>query len=437
MKSDILPPPSENQWSNRRILTLLALGTLIVSAIWHAPQELEYIGRHTSEIMFALVLAMSLTYLMRPWVNLLNRTRAFGPGSRSGRLSATLVVFVAAGLLLYFFVLIGLRPVVHDVSELWGSFIAQSPTERKALIEKWKASLEDVVAPYRDVMPAETAQDMKQAVPSLIVTGTRRLGDWLGRSFSHIGFLIELILVPVLVFYFLTDGPAIRAEAGLLLPVAWHPRASRMADHLDRVLDGYIRGQMIMCLIAWILVTCGLLLLNVPHAYTMGLIAGITRAVPVIGPLLGGIPLVLVCLITTHSMETTLVLLLGFSAMHFLESKVLLPKIIGHEVDLHPVSVILALLIGMEFFGFIGVFLAVPIAAVLKIVLAEWHAANLARKNNENNENEENESGVAAAQYSTQHAEAPANAPSEYSGEYSDGAPATPAALTERTAKTR
>ena len=61
--------------------------------------------------------------------------------------------------------------------------------------------------------------------------------------------------------------------------------------------------------------------------------------------------------------------------MHFLESKVLLPKIVGHHVDLHPVSVIISLLIGMEFFGFIGVFLAVPIAAVLKIVLTEYQDA--------------------------------------------------------------
>jgi len=141
------------------------------------------------------------------------------------------------------------------------------------------------------------------------------------------------------------------------------------------VLDGYIRGQVIMCLIAWVFVTLMLLALGVPYAFSLGLIAGLTRAVPVIGPLLGGIPLVAVALVTTQSVRLTLILLLGFTIMHFVESKVLLPKIVGHEVDLHPVSVILALLVGMEFFGFLGVFLAVPIAAVLKIVLTEYHAS--------------------------------------------------------------
>ena len=185
--------------------------------------------------------------------------------------------------------------------------------------------------------------------------------------FSHIGFIVELILLPVLVFYFLTDGRAIRSEASLLVPLQWRPQARRAWMNWIAVLDGYIRGQVIMCLIAWVMVTGGLLLLHVPHAFTLGLIAGVTRAVPVIGPLLGGIPLVLICLITTKDIGITTKLLIGFAFMHFLESKVLLPKIVGHEVDLHPVSVIVALLLGLKFFGFMGIFLAVPIAAVLKI----------------------------------------------------------------------
>jgi predicted PurR-regulated permease PerM len=160
----------------------------------------------------------------------------------------------------------------------------------------------------------------------------------------------------------------------LLCPPAWRPRASRAISHLDRVLDGYIRGQVIMCLIAWVLVTIGLWLLQVPHPFALGLLAGLTRAVPIIGPLLGAVPIALACLLFTKSLETTGILLIGFTAMHLLESKVLLPKIIGHEVDLHPVSVILALLLGMELFGFIGVVLAVPLAALIKITLLEWQS---------------------------------------------------------------
>jgi len=92
----------------------------------------------------------------------------------------------------------------------------------------------------------------------------------------------------------------------------------------------------------------------------------------------------IVCLIYTQNVQTTIILLGAFMLMHLLESKILLPKIVGHHVDLHPVSVIIALLIGLEFFGFIGVFLAVPIAAVIKIMLVEYSRnqdAKLAERN--------------------------------------------------------
>jgi predicted PurR-regulated permease PerM len=365
-------PLSSEGWSNRRIFFVLAVGTLIVSAIWHAPQEATYISERTGEIFFTLVLAMSLTYLMRPGVRALNRMSLFGSGSRNGRTWATVLVFIATGLLLYLFVAIGLRPFVRDAGALKDYFVAMDETQRKELITQWQTRLDTAIKPYLDVITPGRDFRIDREIPRAITNFAPRAQRWIVNAFSHIGFIVELLLVPVLVFYFLSDGPAIRQEARLLCPQSWRARGGRMLADLDRVLDGYIRGQVIMCIIAWIAVTLGLWALRIPHAFTMGLIAGLTRAVPVIGPLLGTIPIVLLCLFTTD-VQTTVIVLCGFIAMHFLESKVLLPKIVGHEVDLHPVSVIVALLLGMEFFGFLGVFLAVPVAAVLKISLAEWH----------------------------------------------------------------
>jgi predicted PurR-regulated permease PerM len=362
----------EQHWSNRRILMLLAVGTLIVSVIWHAPQGATYISERTGELVITIVLAMSLTYVLRPPVNALHRSRLFGgSASHSGRAWATLTVFLALILLVWLFFLWGMKPVIEDVKQLLQPFLQLNPDERTALITQWKDSVRLALIPYRSFLPI-SVDEIEQSLPGLL-TGT---AVWLRTNLSHSfspSFIVELILVPVLVFYFLTDGEAIRKEASLLSPPSWRGAGSRILNELDRVSDGYIRGQLWMCVIAWVLVTIGLLALGIPHAFMLGLLAGITRAVPVIGPLLGGIPIMLVCLVTTKSVQTTTVLLIGFTMMHFLESKVLLPKIVGHEVDLHPVSVIMALLIGMEFFGFLGVFLAVPIAAVLKSILTEWH----------------------------------------------------------------
>jgi predicted PurR-regulated permease PerM len=367
--------PHEQPWTNRRILLLLALGTLIVSIVWRLPAVAGYALQSTGEIFFTFVLAATITYLLRPLVNALCRTRFFGgagngSGSRAGRMWATTLVFVVCIALLALGVSVGL----HPLKESWNSFFAQDEAGRLAMVEKWRAAVQSLFDRYQGLIPDDLAAGIQHDFPDWLITAKQRGAQWLSHSFSHLGFIIELLLVPVLVFYFLTDGAALRDEARLLLPAAWRPSARRMGDHFDRVFDGFIRGQVIMCLIAWLLVTATLLVLRVPYAFLLGVVAGLTRAIPIIGPILGGIPLIVVCFIATRSMQTTLLLLAGFTAMHFLESKVLLPKIVGHEVDLHPVSVILALLLGMEFFGFLGVFLAVPIAALAKIVLTEYHA---------------------------------------------------------------
>ncbi len=362
--------PDEGRWGNKRILWLLAVGTLIVSLVWHAPNEVRYVFERAGELFLTLVLAMTGTYLMRPSVNALMRL-PFLRQRRNGRMLATIVVFIGAILLLWLFFLLGLKPIGRDVRELWSNFMPADPADRALKMQAWKDSLRSALTPFAGLLPFKL-EEMDAALAAYTQQGAHWVAGKLTHSFSP-GFIVELILIPVLVFYFLTDSHALRAEARLLAPREWRPQGSRMLSNLDRVLDGYIRGQLIMCLIAWVFVTLLLLVLHVPYAFTLGMVAGLTRAVPVIGPLLGGVPLILITLLKTGSTQIALTLLIAFTLMHFLESKVLLPKIVGHEVDLHPVTVILSLLVGMEFFGFMGVFLAVPIAALLKILLTEMH----------------------------------------------------------------
>ncbi len=350
---------------------LVALSTLIVSVLWRLPEELRFLGEKTGELLFALTLALAITYVLRPLVRGLTSLRGIGNTPR-GRSIATLAVFTGVLALGYVFFLLAFRPVQRDVRDLVRGFWPRTPQERVQLVAKWRASLNESLEPYRSFLPAAVLDDPNY-LPRQASDLAARGGNWLSQQSKHAGFIVELLLIPVLAFYFLADGPAIRSEAKLLFPLAWRARLARMAEHFDFVLDGYVRGQAWMCVIAWALVTITLWILKVPHAFTLGMIAGVTRAVPVVGPLLGAIPLLIVTFFYTRSPETTLVLGIAFTLMHFLESKVLLPKIVGHHVDLHPVSVIVSLLIGLEFFGFIGVFLAVPIAAVLKIVLVEYH----------------------------------------------------------------
>jgi len=363
---------TRRSWSDQRILTLVALGTLIVSLVWRLPDEAAYVGQRLGELLFALTLTMAVTYILRPAVRAVIHLPGFGDTHR-GRTLATSVVFLACCGLFWLVALVGLRPLTRDFRSLINSFWPATPAARMQLVAHWKDSLQAAIAPYRDFLPTQNFDDPKYLSHQASAIAYQ-VGDVLRQQSQHAGFLVELFLIPVLSFYFLSDGPSIRREVKLLVPTAWRSRAARIARHCDFVLDGYVRGQAWMCVIAWVLTTAVLSVLQVPHAVALGLFAGVTRAVPVIGPMMGAIPLVFVTLIYTQSVDTTLLLVGAFTLMHLFESKVLLPKIVGHHVDLHPVSVIISLLIGMEFFGIIGVFLAVPIAAVVKIALVEWYA---------------------------------------------------------------
>jgi len=362
---------SSKSWDEKRILALVALSTLVVSLIWRLPDEAAYISQRGGELLVALTLALSMTYVLRPVVRFC--TRWTGDTAR-GRTLSTLLAFVLLIGAVYLVFLIGWKPLQRDVGEMIHRFWPHTPAGRAKLFSDWQRSLQTALVPYRGIVP-DAAIDNPRWVPQQLGFIGGHVGEWLKHQTAHLGFIVELLLIPVLAFYFLSDGPSIRHEARVLFPQKYRAPLARMGDQLDHIFDGYVRGQVLMCLIAWVLVTLTLLVLGVPHAMTLGFIAGLTRGIPVIGPLLGGIPLLLACLFYTQSVQTTGLLLLAFTLMHFLESKVLLPKIVGHHVDLHPVTVILALLVGLEFFGILGVFLAVPIAAMMKVLLSQWHDA--------------------------------------------------------------
>jgi predicted PurR-regulated permease PerM len=191
----------------------------------------------------------------------------------------------------------------------------------------------------------------------------------LGMTFHGVGFLIELLLVPILVFYFLADGPNIRQQALFFVPRRWLPRTEQALDQADGIFERYIRGQVALCIIAFVVVTVGLWAIGVDLYLLLGVVAGLTRAVPIIGPIVGAIPILTVVALTKSGGVTLWVLIL-FSLMHLLESKLLMPAILGQQLDLHPVLIIVALLVGAQMGGLLGVFLAAPVLAAVKTLIA-------------------------------------------------------------------
>lgn len=188
--------------------------------------------------------------------------------------------------------------------------------------------------------------------------------------------MVHITLVPVLTFYLLRDYDILHQRLYAALPPLWRPTIADWLGELEHVLGGFLRGQFTIALILAGLYALGLSLLGVPMGMLLGIISGLANMVPYMSLIVGLIPALLLCALReTPELWHILGVLLVYSGGQCLEGMYLSPRIIGQETGLHPVVVMVAIMIGGTLFGLTGLVLAVPVAALLKVVLSRWHRA--------------------------------------------------------------
>jgi predicted PurR-regulated permease PerM len=193
--------------------------------------------------------------------------------------------------------------------------------------------------------------------------GSLLLGDLI-RFFTQVASsALDTMLVLVVSFYLLLDGPRLRDSILTLFPNEHRGKAEFVEEALARVLGGYLRGQLIMAITLAILVGVIMQAIGMPYAVVLGVLAGLFELVPMFGPILSALPALAVALFLPFPM---VLWVLGiFFAIQQFESNVLAPRITGHAVGLHPLGAIFALLAGLELGGPLGAVFAVPVAGFL------------------------------------------------------------------------
>ncbi len=197
----------------------------------------------------------------------------------------------------------------------------------------------------------------------IVITILKSVTEGLLAIFSKV---VGLVLIPILAFYFLKDAEDFKRSLIMLIPAKGRREVLSIARDIDKVLGGFIRGQLIVAAFVGLLTTVTLMLLGVNFAVLVGLIAGLANVIPYFGPIIGIIPGVLFAIM--DSPIKALWVIIAFTIIQQIESGILSPKIVGESVGLHPIFVILALLVGGKFFGIVGLLVAVPVAGVLKVL---------------------------------------------------------------------
>jgi predicted PurR-regulated permease PerM len=183
-----------------------------------------------------------------------------------------------------------------------------------------------------------------------------------------LGFLADLLLIPIVAFYLLRDWDLMMARIRDLIPVHLQPGATQFASETNGVLSGLIRGQLLVMGALALIYTAGLYVVGLNVALLVGIFAGMVSFVPYLGFISGMVIASIAMAIQKQELLPVVWVLVVFGIGQTLESGFLTPKLIGDRIGLHPVAVIFAILAGGQLFGFIGVLVALPVAAVLAVV---------------------------------------------------------------------
>lgn len=195
-------------------------------------------------------------------------------------------------------------------------------------------------------------------------------GLLLSQTIGLLSGLWAVITVLVLSFYLLLEENGLRKIYRGLLPQNWYEALAETTNKIGDKLGAWLRGQLMLMLLVGVMVTVGMLLAGIPYALTLGLWAGLTEVVPIIGPWIGAVPGVILGFASSpiHGFLAILV----YVVVQQVENSILVPKVMGKAVGINPFLVILAIIIGDKVYGLLGVLLAVPAAAVISVIAQDW-----------------------------------------------------------------
>ncbi|HJR09055.1 MAG TPA: AI-2E family transporter [Pyrinomonadaceae bacterium] len=352
---------AEASWPQTRVVLRLILIVLGVAALIWALYMLE-------GVILLLVLSIFFAYLIAPLVELVHRPVRFrGRGrERQHLIPRTLaigvvyvIIFGSLGLTIYL--------LLPQVGEQLTGLGQQAPTYYKGISERAQ-SLERI---YQRI-PAPARESVRATISETIHTvGEYVQNTAVTTATFALGYAPWLVLIPILAFFLLKDADSFRRSALQMLPrgrIRW--RGDELFQDVNSTLAAYIRAQLIACLLIGVICTIGFMLIGVPYALVLGIIAGLLEFIPLAGPLTVGVLAVAVA--SFHSPSQALVVFIFLAVLRVIHDYVTYPRIIGQGIHLHPLAVILAILCGAELAGVAGIFLAIPVIAIISVGYRHW-----------------------------------------------------------------
>jgi predicted PurR-regulated permease PerM len=322
---------------------------------------LYYSGATFLPVCIALVFA----YLLSPLVGYLER-RGVNRALSSVAVLFTIVLVVVLGSYLF------MTSIIHEIQNVQISLPDYATRLYGYIPVKVKTYL-GIETPDRAYLQLNQLLDQVKGVSFDVVRETfdifrKAVSSTLVLVLSILGYVVT----PLYFYYFLKDLPLIRSGLSDLVPDRYRGGLAARAAEIHDILSGFVRGQLTVCAILAVMYTLGLWVVGIDLAVVIGTLSGILFIIPYMGTLFGIMFSMTMALLKFHDLLHPLLCLGWFALVQAIEGGVITPKIVGDKVGLHPVVIIIALLIGGQFFGILGMLLAVPATAVLKVFFSSY-----------------------------------------------------------------
>ena len=318
-------------------------------------------------ILMPFAISAGLAYLGDPLVDRLEAVhyRSF----RLNRTLAVIVVFLGIVLVIATLLIIVIPAFEYQI----GEFIDKLPSYLAWLNKSVIPVLQQYLG--RSIRPIQSDQ-----LVGLIKNHWQNGGfaENLIKSVSHsgaviIGWIMNLVLIPVITFYLLRDWDGLMVRIHDLFPRRFADIVGKLASEADDVLGAFMRGQFYVMLVLGLIYSVGLWMTGLELAMLIGMMAGLISFVPYMGVIVGIVAAGIAALLQFQNAMHLMPVLIVFAVGHGLESMLLTPWLVGNKIGLHPVAVIFAVLAGGQLFGFLGVLLALPVASVIMVLLRHIH----------------------------------------------------------------
>jgi predicted PurR-regulated permease PerM len=336
-------PPS---WQRALYLPLIILAWLAVLVVG------GWLLSHVTKTILTLILSGIVAFALTPLVSLFARW-----------MPRPLAIAIAY--ILGFAVLFGLGALLVDTAANQITNLAHNLPHYQQSLKRFEPQLVTTLKPF-GVTRAKLDQAQAQFVTRLQNIGTTAAGQSVGIVSGIVNALIDTILILILSVYLTANGPNISQRLRRETPGAQRWRTTLIIAIVNQVVGGYIRGTLTMALLIGVLVGAGMLVLHVPYAILLGVLAFFMEFIPIIGVLISGTICVLIALF--EGWVLAIVVLIYFAVVHIIEGDIVGPRVMGKAVGIHPATALIGLVAGTELFGLWGALFAAPIAGLIQAI---------------------------------------------------------------------